>query len=60
ELGTELFGAGWKEQHGKDKKRDLVAWLDNFFVGPVPEDLSPELQTIRDTWLPAGFVREVA
>lgn len=60
ELGTELFGDEWSTEHGKDKKKDLVAWFDNFFVGPMPKGLSDELKTIRKEWLPKGFVREVS
>ena len=60
ELGTDLFGSDWAEQHQKDRKMDVVAWFDDFFIGPVPKDISAELQLIRDTWMPAGFAPEVA
>ena len=58
ELGTDLFGDESAQQHRKDKKKELVAWFDHFFVGAMPKGLSDELKTIRNEWLPAGFVQE--
>lgn len=56
EHGQDWFGKQWAEDNKNLSKKALVGLLDQFFNAPADKGLSKKLATIRETWLPDGFV----